>query len=207
MRFVTVVPPFDIRMNFWANNYQIAMINPFRKLYHRDKSKDKEISSKEMWCLWLWCDTSSENKMRRLDEATKRDAVMAYYPEFKFDDEVIVECMEMYDTFLLTPAARAFKEEEESLLKRAKFIKETEYTFDSIAKDNKGAVVYVAGKPLTIKGTAKDLDSMRANTLKLYQQYDEVRKMFIEEESNLRIWGGGTESLLDSAGLIEFEDD
>jgi hypothetical protein len=207
MRFVTVVPPFDIRMNFWANNYQIAMINPFKKLYNRDKSKDKEISSKEMWCLWLWSDTSSENKMRRLDEATKKDAILTYYPEFDFSDEVIIECMELYDGFLLTPAGRAFKEEEESLLKRAKFIKETEYTFDSIAKDNKGAVVYVAGKPLTIKGTAKDLDSMRANTLKLYQQYDEVRKMFIEEESNLRIWGGGTESLLDSAGLIEFDDD
>lgn len=207
MNFVNVTPPFDIKVNFWTNNYQIAMITPFKKLYARDKSKDKETSSKEMWCLWLWCDTSSENKMRRLNEDIKKDAILTYYPKFNFEDEVIMECMEMYDTFLLTPAARAFKEEEESLAKRAKFIKETEYTFDSVAKDAKGAIVYVAGKPLTIKGTAKDLDSMRANTLKLYQQYDEVRKMFMEEENNLRIWGGGTESLLDSSGLIEFEDD
>ncbi len=80
-------------------------------------------------------------------------------------------------------------------------------TIGKLEKDAKGAVVYVAGKPMVRKGTAKDLDSMRANTLKLYQQYDEVRKMFIDEESNLRIWGGGTESLLDSAGLIELEDE
>jgi len=207
MNFVTAQPPFDIRINFWDKNYQIALMSPFKKLYQRDKSKDKDISSKEMWCLWLWCDTSSENKMRRLNEDTKKDAILTYYPEFDFDDEVIKECIEKYELFLLTPAAKAFKEEEESLIKRAKFIKNTEYTFDSVEKDAKGAVVYVAGKPMVRKGTAKDLDSMRANTLKLYQQYDEVRKMFIDEESNLRIWGGGTESLLDSAGLIELEDE
>lgn len=207
MNFVSIVPPFDIRINFWDSNYQIGFMNPFKKLYVRDETKDKSISSKEMWCLWLMCDTSSENKMRRLNDSNKKEAILAYCPEFDFEDDVIKECIEKYDAFLLTPAAKAFKEEEESLIKRAKFIKETEYTFDSVAKDAKGAIVYVAGKPLTIKGTAKDLDGMRANTLKLYQQYDEVRKMFIEEENNIRIWGGGTESLLDSAGLIEFEDD
>jgi hypothetical protein len=47
------VGTFNINHNFWELNPQIIYINPFRKLYERDKSKDKLISSKEMWCVWL----------------------------------------------------------------------------------------------------------------------------------------------------------
>lgn len=206
MSFVKVVPPFDIRVNFWDNNYQIALINPFKKLYDRDKTKDKSVSSKEMWCIWMHQDPSSENKIGKLPQEQKVESIKVYYPDFDISDEIIKECIENYDMYCLTPAAKAFKEEEASLIKRAKFMAEKEYTFDEVARDDKGGIVYVAGKPLVIKGTATELDKMRANTLKIYQQYSEVRKMFIDEENNIRIWGGGTEGLLDEGNLIDFDE-
>ncbi len=206
MSFVKVTPPFDIRVNFWDNNYQIALIEPFKKLYDRDKSKDKQVSSKELWAIWLHQDPSSDNKIGKLPQEHKLSSIHVYYPEFDPEDSLIKECLEAYDMYCLTPAAKAFKEEEASLIKRAKFMAEKEYTFDDVAKDAKGAIVYVAGKPLILKGTATELDKMRANTLKIYQQYSEVRKMFTDEESNVRIWGGGTEGLLDEGNLIDFDE-
>lgn len=53
------------------------------------------------------------------------------------------------------------------------------------------------------KGTAKDLDSMRANTLKIYEQYAKVRKLFEEEQGEVRIKGGRKESLRERGGLME----
>jgi hypothetical protein len=207
MSFVKVTPPFDIRVNFWDNNYQIALIQPFKKLYDRDKTKDKSVSSKEMWCIWLYQDPSTDNKIGKLPKEQKIESIHTYYSDFDFDDEDIKECIESYDMYCLTPAAKAFKEEEASLIKRAKFMAEKEYTFDEVAKDSKGAHIFVAGKPLILKGTATELDRMRANTLKIYQQYAEVVKMFSDEENNVRIWGGGTEGLLDEGGLIDFDDE
>lgn len=207
MSFVKVVPPFDIRTNFWDNNYQIALIQPFKKLYDRDTTKDKIVSSKEMWCIWLHEDPSSENKIGKLPQIQKLDSIRIYYEDFDVEDADIKECITSYNMYCLTPAAKAFKEEEASLIKRATFMSEKEYTFDDVAKDKNGAIVYVAGKPLIIKGTATELDKMRANTLKIYQQYSEVRKMFLDEENNVRIWGGGTEGLLDEGNLIDFEDE
>jgi len=193
---------FNINEDFWKLNPQLMLINPFRKLYLRDK----ELSAKQMWAIWLYADPSYENKVYRMAEADKLDAIRHYWPDFDPDDGLVKECIEQYDTHCLTPAARAFKEEEASLVKRAEFIKSSPYTFDDIAKDSKGAIVYVAGKPLTLKGTAKDLDAMRANTLKIYEQYAKVRKLFEEEQGEVRIRGGRKESLRERGGLLELND-
>lgn len=203
-RFVKVGSTFDFKSdNFWEINTQISLINPFRKLYLRDTSKDKRTSSNEMVSIWMYCDPSYENKVYRMPEKEKLEAVRFYYPEFDINEEIVKECIEQYDLYCLTPAARAFKEEEASLVKRAEFIKTSPYTFDDVERDSKGAVIFVAGKPMARKGTAKDLDSMRANTLKIYEQYARVRKIFEEEQGEVRIRGGRKESLRERGGLLE----
>jgi hypothetical protein len=207
MNFVKIQPPFDVRVNFWDKNYQIAFIKPFNELYENDKSKNKEFSSKQMWGLWLHQDPSSENKIGKLPKQQKLESIKLYCPEFDEEDEIIKRCLESYNQHCLSPAAKAFKEEEMSLAKRSKFITETDYTFDSIELNAKGEPIYIAGKPMVKKGTATELDRMRANTLKIYQQYQEVQKMFQEEEGNVRIWGGGTEGMLDEGSLIDLEDE
>jgi len=206
-RFVKIQFPLDIRKDFWENNFQVSLIEPFKGLYDRDKSKDKSKSSKEMYCIFLFCDPSYENKIYRLQIDQKKSAILAYNPDFNFNDPLIAECLLAYPEHCLTPAAKAFRIEEESLVKRTKFIDEAEYTFPEVVKDKNGAIVYVAGRPMQTPGTAKDIDAMRKLTLDIYKKYDQVRKMFEEEQNELRLFGGGRETALEKNQLVIIEDD
>jgi hypothetical protein len=197
----------DYKINFWEINPQIAIIHPFRQLYERDTTKDKSVSSLEMWCIYMYCDPSYDNKIFRLPPDKKLDAITYVYPDFDKEDTSIAQCITEYDVHCLTSAARAFKEEELSLLKRAEFIKEAPYTFDEIATNRSGEYMYTKqGSPIVIKGTAKDLDAMRKNTLTIYKQYEEVKKMFEEEQGELRVHGGRRESIFEKGELIEVDD-
>jgi len=206
-RFVKIQFPLDIRKDFWENNFQVSLIEPFKGLYDRDKSKDKSKSSKEMYCIFLFCDPSYENKIYRLQIDQKKSAILAYNPDFNFNDPLIAECLLAYPEHCLTPAAKAFRIEEESLVKRTKFIDEAEYTFPEVVKDKNGAIVYVAGRPMQTPGTAKDIDAMRKLTLDIYKKYDQVRKMFEEEQNELRLFGGGRETALEKNQLVIIEDE
>jgi hypothetical protein len=207
-KFIKLNFPIDIRDNFWDNNFQISLIDPFKKLYDRDTTNDKSLSSKEMYCIWLLEDPSYENKIYRLEDKMKRSAILSYYPEFDFHDEIIIECRLHYDEFCLTPAAKSFKIEEISLAKRAKFIDNAVYTLPEPLLDDKGRPVYVGGRPAMLPGTAKEIDGMRKLTLDLYKKYEMVKRMFEEEQkSNPVIWGGGVETMLDEGNLIDVNDD
>lgn len=207
-RFLVIKPKFDIDAPFWEDNPWIKYISPFKDLYDRDDSKDKSISSKEAYCIWLYCDPSYQNKIGKMEEKAKRDAIKAYYSDFDFEDEIINQCINVYSNICLTPAARAFKIEEESLLRRAKFIDEAEYTFPEIAKDEKGRTIYAGGRPVMIPGTAKEIDSMRKLSLDLFKKYSIIKKEF-EEEQNAegQMFGGGERTLMDEGGLIAIKDD
>lgn len=197
----------DIKQNIWELNPQLPFIPPFSKLYKMDKSKGKEASSNDMWCISYMQDPRYDNKFFRMPEQDKMSALTYMHPDFNVELPIIQECLEAYDIHCLTPAAKAFKEEEASLVKRAEFIKSSPYTFDEIAKNSKGEPMYTRlGTPIMIKGTAKDLDSMRANTLKIYKQYEEVKKIFEEEQGNLRVHGGREQTIREKGQLLEFDD-
>lgn len=198
----------DYSLNFWILNPQLTLINPFRKLYERDTTKDKSVSSLEMWCVYMYADPSYDNKIFRLPPDKKLEAISYLYDKFDRDEDLMSECIEQYDIHCLTSAAKAFKEEEISLLKRADFIKGAPYTFDEIATTKNGEYMYTKqGTPIVIKGTAKDLDAMRKNTLTIYKQYEEVKKMFEEEQGELRVHGGRKESIFEKGELLEIKDD
>lgn len=206
-KFVRIVPPFDIRKNFWENNFQISLIEPFKKAYDSDKSKDKWESSTFMWCLWLSEDPNYDNRIRRMAADQKRSAILTYNPKFDFNDAFTAECLLAYPEHCLTPAAKAFRVEENSLIRRAEFIDNAEYTFPEILKDPKGNILYAAGRPLQTPGTAKDIDSMRKLTLDIYKKYDQVRKMFEEEQNELKLFGGGKETPLEKGVLMVINDE
>ena len=200
-RFINV-GTFNIKQNFWELNPQIIYINPFKKLYDRDTSKNKEISSKEMWCIWLHQDPSYENKIFRQDKEVKLESILYFYPEFNIEDPVIQNCIEEYDLKLLTAAAKAFKMEEHTLLQRAELINTTPYSFDQVVGYDK------TGRAQVIPGTVKDLEMMKKNTLNIYKQYEEVKRMFEEEQGDLRVHGGRKETLREKGQLIiDIEED
>lgn len=207
-QFIDLKQPVDINDNFWKQNSQLRYIEPFKDLYDRDSSKDKSVSSKECISIWFLKDPNYYNKVYRLPEDQKKSTVLYFFPEFDFEDEVIKKCLSVYDELILTPAAKAFKAEEESLIKRAKFLSETEYTMPTRALDEKGKPIYIAGKPVYEPGTAKDLDTMRKYTETIIKQYEKAKKVFEEEQKQQsRIMGGGNETAFDRGHLKLIEDE
>lgn len=202
-KFVKINYPISFKDNFDDLNPLIKYIEPFKTLYEADKTK----YSDSMISVYLFCDPSYENKIYRLQIDQKKSAILAYNPDFNFNDPLIAECLLAYPEHCLTPAAKAFRIEEESLVKRTKFIDEAEYTFPEVVKDKNGAIVYVAGRPMQTPGTAKDIDAMRKLTLDIYKKYDQVRKMFEEEQNELRLFGGGRETALEKNQLVIIEDE
>lgn len=197
MSFTNIKKDFDPNQNFWEINPQLTMYKPFSRLYKRDKSKNREISSKEMWMIMFLCDPDdSVNKFARIPYSERLAMLKEeYYEDFNEEDEDIAECLDKYPAECLSAVERAFKEEVDSLVKRARFIKNSEYTFDDVERDHNGNVIFISGKPMVRKGTATDLDRMRANTKKIYEQYEEVENSFIKERNEARVVGGRKESL------------
>lgn len=204
-RFIKINFPVTLKENIWVLNPQLKYIQPYKTLHDTDDGGDK--SSAIMTCIILYSDPRYENKIYRLEEKSKMDAITAYCEDFKLDDPLVSEIISSYPNDCLTAAARAFKIEEESLTKRTKFIDEAEYTFPEVVKNKDGAIVYVGGRPAMTPGTAKDIDAMRKTTLDIYKKYEMVRKMFEEEmRGEIRIYGGGEETLIDEGGLQLIED-
>lgn len=203
-RFVKIQPPFDIRKNFWDNNFQLSLIEPFKNLYNRDNSENKVISSKEMWCIWLSEDPNYENRVYRLIAEQKKSAILSYYPDFDFTDKLIQECMLSYPDHCLTPAAKSFRSEEETLRKFAELIEnkisEDELTFDQY-------VPLGNNRFQLIKGTANQIADLKKKNAALYPQYEKIRKMFEQEQNEIRVYGGGTETIAEAGGLILLDED
>ena len=199
---------FNIERNFWELNPQLKYMSPFKDLYDSDESKGKEHSSRVMWCVYLHQDPSYENKVYRLPPADKESTIRNYYDKFDFSDPLIQHCLSAYEEFCLTPAARAFKNEERSFIDRATMIESSKYTLSEPLKNPDGSIVLQGGRPVIIPGTAKELDMLRKNTLSILNNYMEAKKLFEDEQRNApRLFGGGEENLFEEQGFIEFEEE
>ena len=173
--------------DFFEINPQHKFIRPFNKV------KD----SKLMWAIWLWCDPDPDNKVYRLSHDIKLDTVRRYYSDFDLDDVLTQELIEAYSIYYLSPAARAFKEEEESLIHRANMIRRVQDELSRISKDNPMVLADKETQALLSR-----IDKMRADTLKVYKQYEEVRKLFEIEVKNPKVYGGRKETIREKGDLV-----
>jgi hypothetical protein len=130
---VQLHPPFDIRKNFWDQNFAYKFLSPFDQLYKNDSSKDKKESSKLMWAFWLYTSPHTYNPFKNIQGDRKIEAIRRYAP--KFDIEEHSAYIEAFEHESLSAAAKAFKEEEASLIKRAKLIAKIQ---DELAKKMEG---------------------------------------------------------------------
>lgn len=187
---------FSETSNFWESNEQMKFMKPYNELYKADKSKDKGQSSKDMWTIAIMEDPDPSNIFYRIPKEDRlKMLIETYNPKFDQNNKLIKQCWESFPEDNFDTIEKAFKQEIDSLVKRAKFLSGAEYTFDDVEKDEKGKTIFVAGKPMVKKGTATELDKMRANTLKIYEQYDQVKTMFEKNKSSARVHGGRKESL------------
>lgn len=181
--------------NVWEVNKQLRFFPNYSELYKKDKSKDKHKSSNEVWCIVFMEDPDPENLYYRLSPEDRLEAVKEFNKDFDPEEELTKILLERYSFDILDSVERSFKSEVDSLVERAKLIRETKYTLEDYERDVKGNIIYVAGKPMKKPGTASELDKMRASTLKIYEQYEQVKQLFDKNKGETRIYGGRKESL------------
>ena len=188
--------PINPKINFWEFNPQIQYIEPFNQLYNIDDGGEK--SSKYMYCVVFFCDPDEqENKYFRMSEQVRKKNLKNYFPEVNWENPLFLNAVEAYPFECMDSIKRALKEELESAKERAKLISDTEPTLDGYMVDSKGAYIYdKSGKPIWIKGTAKQLDDMRKSTAKIYDDIDRtIEKYMSKKADEIRVKGGRKQTL------------
>lgn len=167
--------------NFWVANPQLLIPAEFKQLYDKDKSKDKEDSSKIMYAICFLIDPSDENRFRNIPEPDRKILIAKDYlknPKFKWDDyaKLIEFCK---NNFIITQAERSLYNQEKELYERDLFIATTPWSDD----------------------TYEMKDKMMANTEKLYQSLNRIKEMVKQEEVKSKDKGGSKPSASDIGAM------
>jgi hypothetical protein len=155
--------------NFWDIHPELKIIEEFNKIYSKDKSKKKETSSRIMWAIDF-----------------------AYNPESRFfnlpDKIEIIDIINIYKNIVLSDAERALVSWNEIMTMRDK----------SLKKLYKQALdVQHIGEVDT--KILKEIDTMLANTAKLFDDYKKIKKDY--EEDKIKKKGKSIVSLTESGEI------
>lgn len=194
MNFVKAPVPFNTKANFWELNPFIRAITPFNKLYELENSSDY------MWACWMMCDPDeSENVLYRQPPELRKETISRMYPHIDWELDLFLECLEVYPFECMNSIERALYEEKESLRERAKLIRDTPYTLDEtrFVINGKGQEV-----PVTVKGTASQLDMMRSKSKKIYEDLEELLAKFTAQKGVSTKVKGGRDETPTEKGLI-----
>ena len=156
--------------NFWEMNPQYKYI--FSDFYDKDKSRNKEQTSRIMWAIFFRMHPKSD-----FYNLANRDELIANKwlkdPKFKWSD--YQSQIDLFVDTILTQAEKSLNAWNETMAKRDIFIHAQEFTLDSYE-------MTPAGKTVIVKGTADQLDKMLANTSKLYQEYTKIQAELQKDE-------------------------
>jgi len=170
MHEYSIMNGFSLDANFWDHNEHFLLIPEFKKLYKKDRSKDKKNSSKLMWAIALLVHPKS--KFSELDTDTRTEIISAdYFPNEDWVSEN-QELIDIFKKYSLTRNQRIAKEWGDKLDERTEFLMRTPYNLDN----------------------AEKLDATMARTEKIWNVYQKCLADLQEEESKGRVQGGGIES-------------
>lgn len=180
--FINIKKTFDPTINYWELNPHLVYLKPYSVLYNEDKSKNKEESSKTMWCVtWMIDPDEDTNKYFRLPEDQRIEVCKEFQPLFDYNSDLIQEICIAYPEDCLTIIERSLRDTKEFIRKRDKFIKSQPYDFT----------------------TMKELDDAAGKSIKILQDYEKIEKQFLEERAKgIRIKGGRQQTARE-AGRIE----
>ena len=155
-----------------------------------------------MWSIYMYTDPNPENKIFKMGYDMKISAIHSYNKDFNPEDELTSKCIEDYNYMLLSPAARTFKQELDSLKDREFILNKITESLKNLAADNP---LSLADKE--IQSLMDKTDKMRSNSMKIYDNYSKIKKIFEEESGTARLHGGGAENIMEKGGLLELTDD
>jgi hypothetical protein len=166
--------------NFWELNSDLIILDEFSKLYYKDKSKDKQDSSKILWAIFYAYNPES----KFFNYPNKQDVIsQSFIKDSKFKWEDYKDLIEAYKNVVLTDAERALINWNEIMTMR-----------DQSIKDLYKKAIEESDTDELVK-----IDKMLANTPKMFEDYKKIKKDYEEEKVTKK--GKTIASLSDSGEL------
>jgi uncharacterized protein YfkK (UPF0435 family) len=170
--------------NYWEVNSELLIIPEFDKIYHKDKSKNKQDSSVVLWAVYYAYHPESKyyNLPNKLEILEKN-----FIKQKDFNWDNYSDLTEVYKSMVLSDSERALVEWGEIMTMRSVAMKKLykELLDQEIAEiDTK---------------SLKEVDSMLASTPKMFEDYKKIRKDYEEEKTAKK--GKRNMSLTDSGEI------
>lgn len=168
--FINIKKSTDPTINFWGLNPHLIYMRPYSILYNLDESKNKEDSSKTMYCIiWIIDPDEDTNKYYRLPEEERIEICKNLQPNFDKEEDLTKQIMERYPEDCMTIIERSLRDTKELIRRRDLFLKNSEYNFDTMVQ----------------------IDNAIGKGVKLLEDFDKIEKRFIESKNTgMRIHGG-----------------
>jgi hypothetical protein len=119
---------------------ECLVIEPFKSIWEKDKSKDKTQAFNMIKYTWYYA--SFKSPFFQHSNSDKHKLIVDHIlkePKFKMTQDLL-DCINMYDKIHTTPAMRLFRAVQESINKMEKFFEDAEYNEDSITKIQKAII-------------------------------------------------------------------
>lgn len=161
---------FDPSQNFWELNPQFRYHKPYSKLYDRDESKNKETSSKEMWCVVFMGHPDDEINIYYKMSPNERMEMLkdTLAPNIEWDDPELKECVDSFPEDCLSSEEKSLKIELDALRKRAIYLRDTPINND----------------------TARTYNMIQKDSGKVYDNYEKVKEKFLRKKAQVKAKGG-----------------
>lgn len=154
---------------------EALLLKPFKAIWKRDKSLNKEKALSELGFIYFFCDIRSDYQYI-VDEEARMASIKEGegMPEDWTPDSVVLEAMQFYSTFKST-SALLLEDTRYAVDKLRKLLREIDLT----KTDDKGKPIYTLNTiTATIKqvpSLVKDLDEAERSIAKEIAQSDKVR--------------------------------
>lgn len=174
---MSIINNVDPKYNFWDMYPDLEFIQEFNNIKKIYKNKSSEI----MWFIVLCFDLDSKYISLPIEERT---ALLA--KDFLKDQKwylenhlTIVDAVRMYENITDNTSRRQLRQLKETMEKRTRFLRETEYDLDNFEK----------------------LDKMASNTANLFKVLEAIEKQLSKEEGVGATKGGHELSLADQDSI------
>jgi hypothetical protein len=152
--------------NFWKDNSDLLLVEEFGQLYQKDKSKNKEESSKIMKAIYYVLHPESVY----YNSPTKYEIISkSFLKDPKFNWDSIQSIVLAFKEFVLSDVQKALINWGEIMVMR-------DTTLKKLYKDALAVSVHDVDTK-----TLKDLDSMLTATPKMFEDYKKIKKEYEEE--------------------------
>lgn len=159
----------SIEENFWDVNPHFRYLTDFKDLYLNDNSKDKTISSRQLWSIVLFMDVQSP--FRRMSPDKRKEEISNYINQlFKWED--IEPYFKKYELCCMSEKQQLFNSWSEKMRERENFIKTTPYKATSY----------------------KMLEEIGKNTESFWKSYNRIAADMEEELQQEQLKGGRKKS-------------